>query len=57
MQKSRQRLFQLSYLRAFVTPLVVIHHSVLAYFSIKPPRLGFTYPTLLCGQRCPSATA
>jgi peptidoglycan/LPS O-acetylase OafA/YrhL len=42
-----QRLFQISYLRAFVTLLVVIHHSVLAYFSIKPPRLGFTYPTLL----------
>jgi peptidoglycan/LPS O-acetylase OafA/YrhL len=45
--QSTQRLFQLSYLRAFVTLLVVIHHSVLAYFSIKPPRLGFTYPTLL----------
>jgi peptidoglycan/LPS O-acetylase OafA/YrhL len=45
--QSTQRLFQLSYLRAFVTLLIVIHHSVLAYFSIKPPRLGFTYPTLL----------
>jgi peptidoglycan/LPS O-acetylase OafA/YrhL len=45
--QSTQRLFQLSYLRAFVTLLVVIHHSVLAYFSIKLPRLGFTYPTLL----------
>jgi peptidoglycan/LPS O-acetylase OafA/YrhL len=45
--QSTQRLFQLSYLRAFVTLLVVIHHSVLAYFSIKPPRLGFSYPTLL----------
>jgi hypothetical protein len=45
--QSTQRLFQLSYLRAFVTLLVVIHHSVLAYISIKPPRLGFTYPTLL----------
>ncbi len=44
--QSTQRLFQLSYLRAFVTLLVVIHHSVLAYFSIKPPRLGFTNPTL-----------
>ncbi len=43
---STQRLFQLSYLRAFLTMLVVIHHSVLAYFSIKPPRLGFTSPTL-----------
>jgi peptidoglycan/LPS O-acetylase OafA/YrhL len=42
-----QRLFQISYLRAFVTLLVVIHHSVLAYFSIKPPRLGFSSPTLL----------
>src|ERR1700722_2511852 len=44
---STQRIFQLSYLRAFVTLLVVIHHTVLAYFSIKPPRLGFSYPTLL----------
>lgn len=37
---STQRLFQLSYLRAFVTLLVVIHHAVLAYFSIKPPRFA-----------------
>ena len=44
---STQRIFQLSYLRAFVTLLVVIHHSVLAYFSIKPPRIGFTHPPLL----------
>jgi peptidoglycan/LPS O-acetylase OafA/YrhL len=43
---STQRLFQLSYLRAFVTLLVVIHHSVLAYFSIKPRGLSFTDPTL-----------
>ena len=45
--QSTQRLFHISYLRAFVTLLVVIHHTVLAYFSIKPPRLGFTHPTLL----------
>lgn len=37
---STQRLFQLSYLRAFVTLLVVVHHSVLAYFSIKLPLLS-----------------
>lgn len=37
---STQRLFQLSYLRAFVTLLVVIHHAVLAYFSIKPPHFA-----------------
>jgi peptidoglycan/LPS O-acetylase OafA/YrhL len=43
---STQRLFKLSYLRAFVTVLVVIHHSVLAYFSIKLPRLGPTHPML-----------
>jgi peptidoglycan/LPS O-acetylase OafA/YrhL len=42
--QSTQRLFQLSYLRAFVTVLVVIHHSVLAYMTIKPPRLSFTGP-------------
>jgi peptidoglycan/LPS O-acetylase OafA/YrhL len=41
---STQRLFQLSYLRAFVTVLVVIHHSVLAYITIKPPRQSFTGP-------------
>lgn len=36
------RQVSLSYVRALVTVLVVIHHSVLAYFSIKPPRLlGF----------------
>ena len=51
---STQRIFQLSYLRAFVTLLVVIHHAVLAYFSIKPPRFG---PPILRGhsgahQRC-----
>src|ERR1700733_10323798 len=44
---STQRQFRLSYLRSLVTLLVVIHHSVLAYFSIKPPRLAFTAPTLL----------
>jgi peptidoglycan/LPS O-acetylase OafA/YrhL len=44
---STQRLFQLSYLRAFVTLLVVIHHAVLAYITIKPPRLSFTGPALL----------
>jgi hypothetical protein len=43
---STQRLFQLSYLRAFVTLLMVIHHSVLAYITIKPPRLSFTDPPL-----------
>jgi peptidoglycan/LPS O-acetylase OafA/YrhL len=43
---STQRLFQLSYLRALVTLLVVVHHSVLAYFSVKAPRLGFTHPPL-----------
>ncbi|MGA2535309.1 MAG: acyltransferase [Terracidiphilus sp.] len=36
--QSTQRIFQISYLRAFLTLLVVIHHSVLAYFSIKPPQ-------------------
>jgi len=43
---STQRQFRLSYLRALLTLLVVIHHSVLAYFSIKPPRLAFTASTL-----------
>jgi peptidoglycan/LPS O-acetylase OafA/YrhL len=43
---STQRLFQLSYLRAFVTLLVVIHHSVLAYLSMKLPRPGSTHPAL-----------
>jgi peptidoglycan/LPS O-acetylase OafA/YrhL len=43
---STQRIFQLSYLRAFVTVLVVIHHSVLAYFSIKPPQPGPTHLAL-----------
>ncbi|WP_263354261.1 acyltransferase family protein [Acidicapsa acidisoli] len=43
---STQRLFQLSYLRAFVTLLVVIHHTLLAYMTIKPPRYSFTGPTL-----------
>ena len=42
--QSPSRSFQLSYLRAFVTLLVVIHHSVLAYFSIKPPRYSFSIP-------------
>ena len=44
---STERLIQLSYLRAFVTLLVVIHHALLACFSIKPLRLSFTNPTLL----------
>jgi peptidoglycan/LPS O-acetylase OafA/YrhL len=43
---STQRLFQISYLRAFVTLLVVIHHSVLAYMTIKLPRHSFTGPAL-----------
>jgi peptidoglycan/LPS O-acetylase OafA/YrhL len=43
---STQRLFQLSYLRAFVTLLVVIHHAVLAYMTIKPPQHSFTDPTM-----------
>jgi peptidoglycan/LPS O-acetylase OafA/YrhL len=38
--QSKRRQFRLSYLRALLTLLVVIHHSVLAYFSIKPPRLA-----------------
>jgi acyltransferase-like protein len=41
---STQRLYHLSYLRAFVTVLVVIHHAVLAYISIKPAGLSFTIP-------------
>jgi peptidoglycan/LPS O-acetylase OafA/YrhL len=43
---STQRIFQLSYLRAFVTVLVVIHHSVLAWLSMKPPRPGSTHLAL-----------
>jgi peptidoglycan/LPS O-acetylase OafA/YrhL len=41
---SAQRLFQLSYLRALVTILVVIHHSVLAYITIKPQQLSLAFP-------------
>jgi peptidoglycan/LPS O-acetylase OafA/YrhL len=41
-----QRIFQLSYLRAFVTVLVVIHHSVLAWLTIKPTRPGSTHLAL-----------
>jgi peptidoglycan/LPS O-acetylase OafA/YrhL len=43
---STQRIFQLSYLRAFVTVLVVIHHSVLAWLSMKPPRPGSSHLAL-----------
>ncbi|MGB6691178.1 MAG: acyltransferase [Terracidiphilus sp.] len=40
--QSTPRQFQLSYLRALVTLLVVAHHSALAYLSSKPPVHGFT---------------
>jgi peptidoglycan/LPS O-acetylase OafA/YrhL len=40
--QSTHRQFQLSYLRALVTLLVVAHHSALAYISSKPPVPGFT---------------
>ncbi len=40
--QSTHRAFQLSYLRALVTLLVVAHHSALAYLSSKPPVPGFT---------------
>lgn len=41
--QSTHRQFQLSYLRALVTLLVVAHHSVLAYtyIAVKMPRQGF----------------
>ena len=44
--QSTHRQFQLSYLRALVTLLVVAHHSVLAYLSSKPPIHGFTASSL-----------
>ena len=37
---AQPRQFSLSYLRAFVTALVVAHHSVLAYVSFKFPRMS-----------------
>jgi len=40
--QSTHRQFQLSYLRALVTLLVVAHHTALAYVSFIPPRSGFT---------------
>ena len=40
--QSTNRVFQLSYLRAFVTLLVVAHHTALAYLSSKPAVQGFT---------------
>lgn len=40
--QSTHRLFQLSYLRALVTLLVVAHHSALAYVTFKLPGHGFT---------------
>jgi peptidoglycan/LPS O-acetylase OafA/YrhL len=40
--QSAHRVFQLSYLRALVTLLVVAHHTALAYISFKPTRQGFT---------------
>ncbi|MGC2404549.1 MAG: acyltransferase [Acidobacteriaceae bacterium] len=39
---STHRAFQLSYLRALVTLLVVAHHTALAYVTFIPPRSGFT---------------
>lgn len=37
------------YLRAFVTLLVLVHHSVLAYVSIAPPPAPFTQAPFLWG--------
>ena len=41
-EQSTHRVFQLSYLRALVTLLVVAHHSALAYVTFKLPGKGFT---------------
>jgi peptidoglycan/LPS O-acetylase OafA/YrhL len=41
-EQSSNRVFQLSYLRAVVTLLVVAHHAALAYVSFTPPQQGFT---------------
>jgi peptidoglycan/LPS O-acetylase OafA/YrhL len=45
--KSAPRQFALSYLRAFVTLLVVAHHAAIAYRSTKPPSHPFTQQPLL----------
>ena len=46
---SPHRRFELSYLRAAVTLLVVVHHTAIAYRVAKPPRYPFTMQPLLWG--------